>query len=104
MPNFASSIFSNLQILDKNQTGFRISAQCLITKNYHDYRIGPVTKPDKRNKATSKKIDNGIRSASCDIVIFLMYGQFEAIWKPNSGCMISKSYIFSNGNLLSYKN
>ena len=49
-------------------------------------KLGPVTKRDKRNKATSKKIDDDVMSASCDvIVIFPIYGQFGAIRKPDSG-------------------
>ena len=44
-------------------------------------------------------------SASRDvIVIFPIYGQFEAIRKPESGRMVCKIFIFINSNLLSYKN
>ena len=44
-------------------------------------------------------------SANCDIiVIFPIYGQFGAIRKPDFGRMVSKTYIFINSNLLSYKN
>ena len=43
--------------------------------------------------------------ADCDvIVIFPIYGQFGAIWKPDSGRIVCKTYIFNNSNLLSYKN
>ena len=46
-----------------------------------------------------------IMSATYDvIVIFPIYGQFGAIWKPDSWRMICKTYIFINSNLLSYKN
>ena len=42
--------------------------------------------------------------ARCDvIVIFPIYDQVEAIWKPNSGRMVCKTYIFIHSNLLSYK-
>ena len=42
-------------------------------------------------------------SEICDtIAIFLIYGQFGAIRKPDSGCIVWKTQIFSN--LLSYKN
>ena len=42
-------------------------------------KLGPVTKPDKRNKATSNKYDDDVMSANCDvIVIFPIYGQFGA--------------------------
>ena len=49
-------------------------------------KLGLVTKLDKRNKTTSKKINGGVLSANFDvIVIFPIYGQFGAIWKPDSG-------------------
>ena len=44
-------------------------------------------------------------SANCDvIVIFLIYGHFEAIWKPDSRHIVCEAYIFINSNLYSYKN
>ena len=44
-------------------------------------------------------------SANCDvIVIFPIYGQFGAITKPDYGRIVCKTYIFTNSNLLSYKN
>ena len=44
-------------------------------------------------------------SENCDvIVIFSIYGQFGATWKPDSGCIVCKTYIFINSNLFSYKN
>ena len=43
--------------------------------------------------------------ANCDVVvIFLVYAQFGAIWKPDSERIICKTYISINSNLLSYKN
>ena len=52
----------------------------------------PVIKLGKRNKATSKKIDDEVMSANCDfIVIFPIYGQFGAIRKPGSGCIVCKT-------------
>ena len=46
-------------------------------------KLGAVTKLDKRNKTTSKKFDDDVILANWDvIVIFLIYGQFGAIWKP----------------------
>ena len=68
-------------------------------------KLGPVTKIDKRNKVTSKKIDDDVISDNCDvIVIFPIYGQFRAIRKPDPGRTVCKTYIFINSNLLSYKN
>ena len=44
-------------------------------------------------------------SKNCDVIaIFSIYGQFGAIWKPDSGRIVCKTYIFINSNLLSYKN
>ena len=62
-------------------------------------KLGPVTKIDKRDKTTSKKLHDDVNSKNGDvIVIFLIYGQFEAIRKPDSG------RIVCNSNLLFYKN
>ena len=67
-------------------------------------KLGPVTKLDKKNKTTSKKFDDEVMSANWDvIVIFPIYGQFEAIQKPDSGRIACKTYIFIRNNLLSYK-
>ena len=44
-------------------------------------------------------------SNNCDVIaIFPIYNQFGAIWKPDSGRIVCKTYIFTNSNLLSYKN
>ena len=60
--------------IGKNSNGgisnFRISGQSLIKENCHnsktsddiDMKLGTVTKLDKRNKATSKKIDADVMS------------------------------------------
>ena len=69
-----------------------------------DKELGTVTKLDKRNKKTSNEFDDDVMSENCDIiVIFLVYGQFGAIWKPDSGRIACKTYTFINSNLLSYK-
>ena len=68
-------------------------------------KLGPETKFDKRNKTTSKKFDDDVMLRNYDvIVIFPICGEFGAIWKPDSGCIVSKTYIFINSNVLSYKN
>ena len=68
-------------------------------------KLGPVTKLDKRNKATSKTLDDEIMLENYDaIVIFLIYDQFGAIQKPDSACIFCKTYIFINSNFLFYKN
>ena len=67
-------------------------------------KLGPVTTLDKRNKATSKKFDDDVMLKNCDVVaIFSIYGQFGAIWKPDSGRLVCQTYIFINSKLLSYK-
>ena len=68
-------------------------------------KLGPVTKLYKKNKTTSKNFDDDVMSENCDvIVIFSIYGQFGAIWKQDSGRRVSKTYVFIDSNLLSYKN
>ena len=70
-----------------------------------DMKLGPVTKLDKRNEKLSKKFDDNVISANCDVIaIFPIYGQFWTIRKPDSGCIVCKIYIFNNSNLLSCKN
>ena len=70
-----------------------------------DMKPGPVTKLGKRNKTTSKNFDVDVMSENYDvIVIFWIFGQFRAVWRPDSGHRVCKSYVFSNSNVLSYKN
>ena len=113
VPNLIFLTSPNLQILGKTQMGvFPISGQSLIKRNCNnsrtsdnDMKLRPVTKLDKKNKTMSKKIGNNVLSENCDVIaIFLVYSQFGAIWKLDSGCIVCKIYIFINRNLLSYKN
>ena len=68
-------------------------------------KLGTVTTIDKKNKATSKKIDDDVILENCDVIaIFAIYGQFGAIRKPDFGGIVCKTYIFINSKLLSYKN
>ena len=68
-------------------------------------KLGPVTKIDQRNKTTSKNFDHDVMSESCDVIaISLIFGQFGAIWKLDSGRIVCKTYIFVNSNVLSYEN
>ena len=92
---------------------FRISGQSLLKEICHnsrtgdniDMKLGPVTKLDNKNKIMLKKIDDDVMLANFEIIeIFPIYGQFGAIRKPDSGCIVCKTYIFINNNLLSYKN
>ena len=68
-------------------------------------KLGPVTNlykkkekiereknKKKKKKTTSKKIDDDIMSTNYDvIVIFMIYGQFGAIPKPDSGRIVCKT-------------
>ena len=64
-------------------------------------KLRPVTKIDKRNKTTSKKIDDDFMSENCDaIVIIRIFGQFGAVQRPDSGHKVCKSYFSINSNLL----
>ena len=68
-------------------------------------KLGTVTTIDKKNKATSKKIDDDVILENCDVIaIFAIYGQFGAMRKPDFGRIVCKTYIFINSKLLSYKN
>ena len=59
-------------------------------------KLGPVTKQDKRNTSTSKRTDNAVISENFDVIVFFpIYGQFTAVWKPDSGRMVYKT-IFSS--------
>ena len=58
-------------------------------------KLGPVTKLDKRNKPTSKNFEDDVMSEYCDLtVIFPIYAQFGAIWKPDSGRTVCKTYFY----------
>ena len=69
------------KISDEGISDFWISGQSLIKGNCHnsrtsddiDMKLGPVTKPDKRNKITSKKIDNDIMSENCDFIAIFQF-------------------------------
>ena len=77
---------------------FWISGQSLIKVNCHNsrtsddinWKLGPVTKLGKTNNV--KKIDNDIMPTNCDaIVIFLIYGKFGGIRKPDSRRVVCKT-------------
>ena len=85
-----------VQNSDGGISNFGISDQSLINKNCHnsrtsnhiDIKLGPLAKLNKRNK-TSQKLHNDVMSINCDvIIIFLIYGQFGAIRKSDSGRMV----------------
>ena len=54
-------------------------------------KLRPVTKLLQKKQNKLKNFDDGIMSTNCDvIVIFPIYGQFGAIWKPVSGFIVCK--------------
>ena len=62
-------------------------------------KLGSVPKPDKRNTATSKKLDNDVISAIYDfLVIFPIFGQIGVIRNPESERMVCKTQISINSN------
>ena len=67
-------------------------------------KLGPITKLDKRNKTTSKKVDNDALTTNDIIVIFPVDDQFGANQKFHFGLMVYNSYISINSNFLSSKN
>ena len=64
-------------------------------------KLGPVTKPDTRNKTMLETFEDDLTLENCDVIVdFPIYGQFEAIWKPDSRHIVYKTYVLINGNLL----
>ena len=58
---------------------FQIFGKSVINENCHSsiasndiaMKLGPVTKPDKRNTATSKNLEDDVTSADCTSLSFL---------------------------------
>ena len=54
-------------------------------------KFGSVTKLDTKNKTTTKKFDDAVMLANCDVIfIFSIYGRFGEIRKPAKNPDISK--------------
>ena len=88
---------------EKKKIKSLINESCRNSRNSNDtdMKFGPVNKLGKRNSTTPKKFDDVFKSVNCDIiVIFWIYGQFEASRKPDSGRIVCKTNIFINSNLL----
>ena len=68
-------------------------------------KFEPITKFDERNTLTSKeKKGDGIMSAHREVIlIFPIYGQFVAIWKPGFARKVFNIHILINSNILSFK-
>ena len=99
-----------MQNLDGVISDIWISGQSLIKENCHnsrtiddiDMKPGPVTKFDKRNKTTSKKFGVNVMSEDSDVIVIVwIFGQFEAVRRPDSGHRVCKSYVFGNSILFS---
>ena len=57
-------------------------------------KLGMVTKINKKNKITSKKVDDDVMWENSDIiVIFAIYDKSEEIWKPDCRRIACKTYI-----------
>ena len=41
-------------------------------------KLGPLTKPDKRNKTTSKKFDDDVMFENCDVIA--IFSNLRSIW------------------------
>ena len=117
MPNLVSLSRPSLQIYGKLRRGyFRISGQSLMKENCHnsgtsdytDMKLGLTWVTQLERKP--KRPQNYLTMTSCHltschvncdvIVIFPIYGQFGAIWKPDSRRIVCKTYIFINSSLL----
>ena len=69
-----------------------------------DIKRGTVTKLDKKNTITLKKIvDDSALVNYGVILIFPVYGWFGAFRNPDSGRMVFDSYILISSSLFSYK-
>ena len=66
-----------------------MNKNCHNSRTIHDIdmKLGRVTEIDKENTTTSKKKkdDNTNMSRNFDAIVFFpIYGQFVAIWRPDS--------------------
>ena len=117
MPQLVSLTCSSLQISDKTQTrGFPISSfpvtliinrSCRksTTSDDTDMKLGPVTKIEKRNTATSKELTvTSCRQIMTPASLVLIHGWFGTLGNLDYGGIDYNSYIFINSSLLYYKN
>ena len=59
--------------------------------------LGPVTKLDKRNKATSKNFKDDVMSENCDICHF---SNLQSIWSNSESWVpVTLKHIFVNSNI-----
>ena len=84
-----------------------LKENCHNSRTSHDIytKLTQVAKNDKRNTRASKQIDHDVILTKFNVIVFLkVYGQSAVMRKPDSECMVYKTYIFINNILLSYRN
>ena len=83
MPNMVSPTRPSLYIAQNSDEGisdFRISGQSLVKVNCHNSRtsddivmkLEPVTKLDKTNETTSKKLEDDVIWENCDVILIFL--------------------------------
>ena len=58
-------------------------------------KLGPVIRLDKKQNSV-RKLDDDVIWGNRDVIVFPIYSQFRAIWKPDCGRIICKTYILIN--------
>ena len=66
--------------------------------------LEPVIKIDKKNKQRQEILMITSFRYVVTSLFFPIFGEFAAIQKPDSGCMVYKPYIFNYNNLFAHKN
>ena len=112
MPNLVFLSCSSFQVLKKNsRRGYfqlpnfqpnSLHKNCINSRSSNDIgmRLGPVTKFDEKNTIASKKNYDSVSANYEATLIFSICGQFEVIWKADSGRMPYNSWIFSDKILI----
>ena len=63
----------------------KVNCRNFRTSNDIDMKLGPVTKLNKRNNKTSKKINDDVMSANFDVMaLFPIYDQFANLEQSGS--------------------
>ena len=89
-------LISRQSCINENCCNFRAS-------NNTDMKLVPETNLTRKTLQCQKH-GNDVMPTNCDVFVFFpVYGQIAGTWKPDSGRMIYKFYIFINNILLSYK-
>ena len=70
-----------------------MNENCHNSRTSHDIdmKLGPLTKAEKSNTATSKKVGNDVMAEDFDVIVFFtIYGHTVTIRKRDSGRMVYK--------------